>query len=303
MSTDNPPLPASDPAPAETSSQSATTTQPPTTAPETTSRPESETAPSETRPVNHDEPPKNNVDPAVAGANAVEVTKAPEAVDRQMPAAPVAVKDPDKRPATSAADSKTRLTRVSDSVSAFRGIVTNLLVLLVLIVIVSALVAEVQRQSLVIDPIVIPKDVLDSGWSPDYVSQRLNDKVHNIVDKNGLKYSSSQIEIKRQFIKEGSERPDFQVPGSGVSMITLVHYAKDWLGFAETHFSGNISHEGDSLQFILRNNNQGPPLATLKEAKIEALLDRAAEEIVKSEVPHQLAFYLFFDERDKKDQR
>jgi len=193
MSTDNPPLAASDPTrPAETPSLSPTTTpSPPAT-------------PTKTRPGNHDEPPKNNVDPAVAATNAVEVTREPEAVGRQMRDAPVAVEAPEKRPPTpTTADPKTRLTRLSESVSAVRGIITNLLVLIVLLMIVGALVAEVRRQSVVIDPIVLPKDVLDSGWSPDYVSQRLNDKVHNIVDKNGLKYSASQIDIRRQFIKEG----------------------------------------------------------------------------------------------------
>ena len=240
----------------------------------------------------------------MAATNAVGVTREPEAVGRQMRDAPVAVEAPEKRPPTpTTADPKTRLTRLSESVSAVRGIITNLLVLIVLLMIVGALVAEVRRQSVVIDPIVLPKDVLDSGWSPDYVSQRLNDKVHNIVDKNGLKYSASQIDIRRQFIKEGGDKPDFQVPGSGVSMRTLVHYVKDWLGFAEIHFGGNISREEGSLQFVLRRSNQNLPVATLKESKLEDLLDRAAEEMVKSEVPHQLAFYLFFEELEKKNLR
>jgi tetratricopeptide (TPR) repeat protein len=274
---------------------SSTTIQPQSTVSATTSPPESQTPPTKT-PDNDNNPPKDNSKPATA-ATSTAVTKAPEAD------APISVEPPDKRGAISIAERKTRLARLSDSVSAIRGIVTNLLVLILLVVIFAALVAEVRRQSVVIDPIILPKEVIDSGWSPDDVSQRLNDKVHNIVNRNGLKYSSSQIEIKRQFIKERGEKPDFQVPGSGVSMSTLVHYAKDWLGFPETHFGGNISREGDSLQFVLRNNNQNIPVAILKEAKLEDLLDRAAEEIVKSEVPHQLAFYLFFEEKEKRTQR
>jgi tetratricopeptide (TPR) repeat protein len=304
VNTDNPPPNGSTPssAPAgESASKIETTSYLPPSPPQITSSTKDPIV-TETPSNNDDGSAKNRIAAAVEMAPA-SVTTAREVIGSRLHEAPVQIQPSEHGLSTVTGEPKTRLTRLSESVSAARGIVTNLIVLIVLLLLVSALIAEVGRQSVVIDPIVLPKDVIDSGWSPDFVSQRLNDKVHAIVEKNSFKYSSSQIEIKRKFVKENGERPDFQVPGSGVSMRTLVHYAKDWLGFTETHFAGNISREGDSLQFILRNSNHETPVATLKERTLDDLLERAAEEIVKWEVPHQLAFYLFFEETEKKDQR
>jgi len=194
-----------------------------------------------------------------------------------------------------------RLKRVAETITSVRGIVTNALVLLAVLLIIVVIAAEAWHQSIVLDPIGVPKDLADNGWSPDGVALRINDKIKAIQEKGKLRYSSEEIGTKHQIIKEDREQVDVQVPGSGLSIRSTVRYAKQWLGFSDTHIGGNITHEGDTLQLVLRSSNSSTPVGIPREQKVEDLLDRAAEAIVRMESPHLLAWYFYGQESDSGD--
>src|SRR5207253_4907964 len=80
-------------------------------------------------------------------------------------------------PKVSEPESAGCLASLAETMSSIRSIVTNGLILSLLIALALTAVSEVWQRPTVLDPIEVPKELADRGYSSGVVAERLNDEI------------------------------------------------------------------------------------------------------------------------------
>ena len=202
---------------------------------------------------------------------------------------------------TSSLRLSSRLSSISSVIGSLRSILVDTAVLLLFVVLIIAGIMELRTHTSVLDPVSVPKDLADRGYSADVVAARLNDEMQKIIRDGSNVSALKQIETtadKSLATQLSAQRPDIDVPVSGISIQNAFRYLRYAFGFPETHIGGSVTHEGGQMQLVLRTS--GPRgnsyYSVFTGASLDELLGLGAQQIIKERSPLLLAGYFFRNE-------
>lgn len=200
------------------------------------------------------------------------------------------------------------MSRLNEGLAAARSTILNALVILLMLVGVAYTVVELRREVVVIDPIRLPETLQALGYAEEVAALRLWGAVVRISD-------AARTAKNRVALLPASERVDFQTPGVGVSVQSLIPALRNFLGLKETRIAGEFICEtaaceparlslrlrvfrGDRMEIIPlgpigepSGAGQAGPQAT--EALIRDYFKRAALELLRRLDPFIFASYLY----------
>src|SRR5437588_2996280 len=202
---------------------------------------------------------------------------------------------------------KSALEEVSTATGSIRSIVIDLLLFLTLVAFVAAGIWEFRRKSVVIDPIDMPKDLAEKGYTPLAVAQRIAAEIRGIQRVARLK---GRLEVGFEL---SSAQIDFTVPSAGISYRGLIRYFRQLLRQPEQRVQGEIvrertttrligdeiSHDVDVVRINLRTRDghvTSSNLSITSEEELPTLFRKAAFEIASLVDPYLVATFRFREE-------
>ena len=191
-------------------------------------------------------------------------------------------------PGTQSALRKPLLARIAENAGALFSIVVSLTLVVVVLALVVAFVKEVRQDAVYLDPIDVPRELAERGYTPAVVTDRLLDGIRAI--QGGANTTKPRLGIDA-----ATAQVDIQAPGGQLSMKSVVRYVHHLLDLPETHLTGEITRDGNELQILLRSREKRDVrLGTIRSAnEVGPLLKLGAEEAVKLVDPYVLAAYLW----------
>lgn len=195
----------------------------------------------------------------------------------------------------------------------------NRLLLLLIVLLGGGIVWDLLLpRSVEINPIQIPPELAEHGYTPEIIARRLSDEVLRIRNQANINKPpgvTKAFEIVPRY-EPPSVTPmfDIKVPGSGISLRAGVRFVKQLLGIRSEWISGEITMDGKELHLRLRPSPQlqeaargwdvyidlsqsadpnESPQSLIDEADIVKLLGNAAEKIMELTEPSVLALYHF----------
>ena len=170
-----------------------------------------------------DAPDKTKRDPAQAKPKA-----RPARAASKKAAAAVQILQPKLRAVT-----KIPWKDIENGLAAVRSFTLTVLLVGALFGVIGFTIAELRRDVVVIDPIRLPGQLKDMGYSEEVAALRLWDAV--------VEVNESTPTIKdRISLLPASQRVDFEAPGAGMSMQTIVRMLRRFLDLDETRIAGEF---------------------------------------------------------------
>jgi tetratricopeptide (TPR) repeat protein len=207
-------------------------------------------------------------------------------------------------------EKKDPLEHAASDVSAIRSIIADSLLVAVLASFLGALILEMRRKTVVIDPIEVPKEIAERGYTPQVVAQRLAAEITALRREARMK---GRLEEGYEL---SSAQPDFTVPAAGISYRSIVRYARQLFRRPEQLVQGEIvrdtPHAQDAaetedtaevLHMALRTRERHtiPKLGVVSDHELPSLLRKAAFELAVIADPYLVANYWFaLDQREGK---
>jgi tetratricopeptide (TPR) repeat protein len=190
------------------------------------------------------------------------------------------------KPATESATLR-RVTKLSEILGSLSTIVSSVVLMAALAVVFSLGVREALRDAIVMDPIEMPKDVVELGYSPQVFTSRLEDARRKIE-------ADAKTSLKRRQLVTAWTQTNFDIPGAGFSVKAAIGFARQALGFSEKHIGGDATRDGKDFVLVLRGPGAaGDEPVRVRAAGIDELAQRGAEAIVKIVEPYVLAAYYY----------
>jgi tetratricopeptide (TPR) repeat protein len=169
----------------------------------------------------------------------------------------------------------------------------ELSVALVLVGIVIALGAAVwtaaHDNGLVIEAFSVPPDLAARGLSGEVVASHLLDKLTRMQDE------TNSIRPADTYRNNWGDDIKVEIPDTGISIGELYRYLRHWLGH-ETHITGEVYRTPTGIAVTARAGAAGTTF-TGKESDLDALLQKAAEQVYAQTQPYRYAAYL--DDQNK----
>lgn len=194
---------------------------------------------------------------------------------------------------------KSWLEKAANEISAVRSIAINLLIFLLLLTLIITFFWEIRRESVVIDPIDVPKNLAEKGYTPQAIAQRLAAEINEI--QRAARLSGRRIE---EGFELSASQIDFTVPTAGISYRGLVRYVRQILRRPERRIRGEILSDAGAIRIALRTNDgymTPTDLWVASEGEMTKLIEKAAFEITFLVDPYLIATHcLWAEERKRK---
>jgi tetratricopeptide (TPR) repeat protein/TM2 domain-containing membrane protein YozV len=176
---------------------------------------------------------------------------------------------------------------LAQNLAALFTILLSIVLIALLLLVVGAVVRELRRNTVFLDPIQVPARLAARGYTPEVLSERLLDALL------GLQRDAPTLKELRG-VDSSAALVDLQVPGR-FSLQAIVRYLHRLLRIPEVHIAGEVTWTGDAYELVLRNRDQRRVaiLATERSADIGALLRAGAEAILRQVDPWILAHHYF----------
>ena len=179
--------------------------------------------------------------------------------------------------------------RVEQFAADIRAVLETLAFLLLPPMLLLVIWREWRHPAVIIDPIDVPKNLEELGYTPDVVAQRIAAEILGLRRtarwggriEEGYQLSAAQI--------------DFTVPGAGVSYRSVIRYLRQLSGQHERRVKGEIIRDGEAIRIVLRTHDRRQTPDNLRASKdaIEELFQPAALAIAELVDPYLLASYRF----------
>lgn len=122
---------------------------------------------------------------------------------------------------------------IENGLTAVRSFTLTVLLLGALLGVIGFTIAELRRDVVVIDPIGLPPPLKSMGYSEEVAALRLWDAVVEVNE-------STPTLKDRISLLPASQRVDFEAPGAGMSMQTIVRMLRRFLDLEETRIAGEF---------------------------------------------------------------
>jgi tetratricopeptide (TPR) repeat protein len=187
-------------------------------------------------------------------------------------------------------DGQGALPWLAQNLSALFTILLSAVLIAALAALLYAIVRELRRNTVFLDPIAVPRSLSVRGYSPAVIAERLLDallamqrKAPNLKELRGVDASAALVEL--------------QVPGR-FSLQSIVRYVHRLLRIPERHVGGEITREGASYELTLRSRDQRSVtiVGVHRSAELGNLLAAGAEDVLRVVDPWILAHHYFAQE-------
>jgi tetratricopeptide (TPR) repeat protein len=179
---------------------------------------------------------------------------------------------------------------LAQNLSALLTILVSVVLIAALAVLLFAIVRELRRNAVFLDPIDVPETLGARGYSPGVVAERLLDallamqrKAPTLKELRGIESTSAPV--------------DLQAPGR-FSLQTIVRTIHRLVRIPESHIGGEITWEGEAYELTLRRRDQGSAsiVGVHRNPDIAGLLAAGAEDVLRLVDPWILAHHYFAQE-------
>jgi tetratricopeptide (TPR) repeat protein len=175
---------------------------------------------------------------------------------------------------------------LAQNVAAIFTILLSLALIALLVALAYALWRELRRNTIVLDPLEVPRDLADRGYTPAVVTERLLDAIHTIQNV------ASTQKPRRGHVASALQA-DIQIPVGQLSIKSFARYFRQLFDRPELRLAGEITRDGDVFTLQLRSRDgarimQGRPRTG---ADVVPLVTAGAEEAVRLTDPYVLASY------------
>jgi tetratricopeptide (TPR) repeat protein len=166
----------------------------------------------------------------------------------------------------------------------------SLLLLAALAALLYAIVRELRRNTLFLDPIEVPRTLDARGYSPGVVAERLLDALSAMRRK-----TPALSELRGA--DRGATFVDLHQPGR-LSLQGIARYVHRLLRVPEIHVSGEITREAGGYELTLRRRERANAslVGIRRSADIGSLLAMGAEDVLRMIDPWVLAHHYFAQE-------
>ena len=149
-----------------------------------------------------------------------------EAAIAPLPQPPVS----DTRPANKAPD---LMPRIASLTSDIRTLVFNLFVLLLVGLLAPVVLSQFWRNEVVVEAITVPAQLQTMGLTPEVAAARLVDALREVEQAGGSAIEAIDVVAS-------TDRVDFSIPDSGLSVDSLVYYVRRFFNISETRIGGEF---------------------------------------------------------------
>jgi tetratricopeptide (TPR) repeat protein len=175
---------------------------------------------------------------------------------------------------------------LAQNVAAVFTILLSLALIALLGALVYALWRELRRSTIVLDPLEVPRELAERGYTPAVVTERLLDAIHTIQ-------SVASTQKPRRGHVASALQADIQIPVGQLSIKSFARYFRQLFDRPDQRLAGEITRDGDAFTLQLRQRDgtriaQGRPRAA---ADVAPLVAAGAEEAVRLTDPYVLASY------------
>lgn len=167
-------------------------------------------------------------------------------------------------------------TALDAAISVIRSLVVSLAMIAGVVVAVGVVVMELRQRILVLEPIQIPKRLLDLGYTPETVARQLKQKIREIRDE-----STTLMEL--QGLQGDWEQLDIQIPETETTLRQVLNHLRVLLDRPETRIGGAIVG-ADDIGYAFRLWSDDGPLGA-----VEVDRERVGEPVLKYLMPVLIA--------------
>lgn len=186
------------------------------------------------------------------------------------------------------------------SLSTIRAGLVDALVIVALVMFVHIMVRAVTGDRIVIEPISLPKDLVELGYTQEGVARHLQARLGEI-------WIRARSHLQDPVIGAKWDIPDLQIPGAGVSMAGTIGALRQLLGVGDDIVSGEIIGSGsEGFRFMVSisgsvGSTTSHRIATSSVSgrdAIDGLVDQVAMDFYRKTRPIVPAYYFLFSNRD-----
>jgi tetratricopeptide (TPR) repeat protein len=185
---------------------------------------------------------------------------------------------------------------LAENAGALFSIMISVVLIAAIVALLISFAREIRRETIVLDEFTAPEDVVKAGYTSNVIAEKILDEVR-AIDIAATTWKA------RRALDTSSAIPDLQVVGSGMSMRSIVRYARRLVDLADERVGGEITRGADGLHMTLRvRGPRGIEVVELNrtDGNVPRLLKDASQSVVQLTDPFVLASYLFEREAPSK---
>jgi len=141
---------------------------------------------------------------------------------------------------------------------------------------------------LIFDEFTVPVSLEEKGYTGKEIARRISDKVNSIRDN--VKSHVKIYKVMQEDTGGEEEIPDFEVPGAGLSLQTVIGYLRSFFGISEQRIYGSVV-ETNKLYMTVRISGQPSIMFVAKKNNMEDLIEKAAAHVLMQLEPFSIALY------------
>ncbi len=186
------------------------------------------------------------------------------------------------------------LPRLAENAGALFSVTLSVILVVALIALVVAFVRELRQDSVLLESFVAPKDLVEQGYTSTVIAEKMLDEIR------AINRGSDSVRARRA-LEFGDAVPDIQIAHGGLSMKSIVRYARRLFDLPDATIGGEIVRRGTPLRMTIRTRDRyGTQVVEVvrDDADADALLRDAGRAIVRATDPYILATYFNSKESD-----
>lgn len=186
------------------------------------------------------------------------------------------------------------LPTLAENAGALFSLVMSSVLVVALVALVFAFIRELRQETVLLETFAAPKELVEQGYTSTVIAEKMLDEIRVINN------ASASVKTRRA-LEYGESLPDIQIARSGLSMKSIVRYARRLLDLPDPSIGGEVVRRGTALQMTVRSRDRDRMQVvevTRGDGDIEALLLDAGRAIIRATDPYTLASYFYTRESD-----
>lgn len=176
---------------------------------------------------------------------------------------------------------------ISEKISLIRTLIVNLSIILAVILFCVYTYRQLQKEIIIIEPVSVPEEMKKNGYTERVLAQMLMDKITYIHKTTKL------LSQRHQYTTAWIKTPlDMEIPGSGVSVKSLMEIIRPFFGGHSTTVVSEIILNEKSLKIVLRIDGEIETSYIGESQSLDSLFVKSAKYVYKHTNPYLLLRYL-----------
>jgi tetratricopeptide (TPR) repeat protein len=181
------------------------------------------------------------------------------------------------------------MARLAENAGALFSITVSLVLVAALAALMVAFVRDIRRDAFELDNFGAPSEVTERGYTSTAIAEAILDEIRLI------QVEAFTLQARRQLVV-AANLPDVQVAGAGLSMKSIVRYARRLFDLPDNRISGDLLQDGKGLRLVMRvHAGASTRVVAVRrdDGDVDRLLRDAGRALVQIADPQLLVVYLF----------